>query len=291
MRVNRSTMSLVLAATFCASSTCGALAEKITYTFFAEGGNITGALGSTQITSGDSFILTFVSDTANVQSFNYTPGDVVGWVNGVGTASITLVNPDSVPIETATFDPSDGIFISVDNVNGGVGFGSNYVSPTDSSFQDFPPLFNPVYPFGVRPCLSMLVPSCGTVGDSILNAGMTATERYNNGMPGTGYNLKSEASYSGPIDFGPDGVGGISCLGFPAQCNDPTGLGGVVLKTSLGNLVLDGIGNGSPFNVTDAGIFTATVPEPSTWAMMLFGFAGLGLIGYRQTRKRQAATA
>ena len=28
-----------------------------------------------------------------------------------------------------------------------------------------------------------------------------------------------------------------------------------------------------------------TVPEPSTWAMMLIGFAGLGYAGYRQTRR------
>jgi hypothetical protein len=27
-----------------------------------------------------------------------------------------------------------------------------------------------------------------------------------------------------------------------------------------------------------------TVPEASTWAMMLLGFAGLGFVGYRQTR-------
>jgi hypothetical protein len=33
------------------------------------------------------------------------------------------------------------------------------------------------------------------------------------------------------------------------------------------------------------------IPEPSTWAMMLLGFAGLGFLGYRQTRKGQAATA
>jgi hypothetical protein len=31
------------------------------------------------------------------------------------------------------------------------------------------------------------------------------------------------------------------------------------------------------------------VPEPSTWALMLFGFAGLGFMGYRASAKRQAA--
>jgi hypothetical protein len=31
------------------------------------------------------------------------------------------------------------------------------------------------------------------------------------------------------------------------------------------------------------------VPEPSTWAMMLIGFAGLGLAGYRWSREKSAA--
>lgn len=32
----------------------------------------------------------------------------------------------------------------------------------------------------------------------------------------------------------------------------------------------------------DIAFVPSTVPEPSTWAMMLFGFAGLGFLGYRQ---------
>jgi PEP-CTERM motif len=34
---------------------------------------------------------------------------------------------------------------------------------------------------------------------------------------------------------------------------------------------------------------TLTVPEPSTWSMMLMGFAGLGFAGYRASRKMAAA--
>jgi hypothetical protein len=44
-------------------------------------------------------------------------------------------------------------------------------------------------------------------------------------------------------------------------------------------------------DITHAGPFNATfsltglvVPEPSTWAMMLIGFAGLGFVGYRRAR-------
>jgi hypothetical protein len=32
-----------------------------------------------------------------------------------------------------------------------------------------------------------------------------------------------------------------------------------------------------------------TVPEPSTWAMMMLGFAGLGFAGYRKSRKAAIA--
>jgi hypothetical protein len=32
----------------------------------------------------------------------------------------------------------------------------------------------------------------------------------------------------------------------------------------------------------------AAVPEPSTWAMMILGFAGIGFMGYRRSRKDQS---
>ena len=34
-----------------------------------------------------------------------------------------------------------------------------------------------------------------------------------------------------------------------------------------------------------------SIPEPSTWAMMLAGFAGLGFLGYRASRRETAAAA
>jgi PEP-CTERM motif len=36
---------------------------------------------------------------------------------------------------------------------------------------------------------------------------------------------------------------------------------------------------------------TSPVPEPSTWAMMLIGFAGLGYAGHRASRKSAALVA
>jgi hypothetical protein len=50
----------------------------------------------------------------------------------------------------------------------------------------------------------------------------------------------------------------------------------------------------SQFDMTASGnqiIATAGVPEPSTWALMLAGFAGIGLAGYRRSRKALFAPA
>jgi hypothetical protein len=54
---------------------------------------------------------------------------------------------------------------------------------------------------------------------------------------------------------------------------------------SVNDLTID---LGDP-NRTGAITLTAGVPEPSTWAMMLLGFAGLGFMAYR--RKQSAALA
>jgi hypothetical protein len=88
-------------------------------------------------------------------------------------------------------------------------------------------------------------------------------------------------------------VPGNISLNFPlTTASDPatlslwTGLGTqTVLLNSTGNPA-DTITNGS---VTGTLTFdftpTAAVPEPSTWAMMLIGFAGLGF-AFRQSRRR-----
>jgi hypothetical protein len=45
-----------------------------------------------------------------------------------------------------------------------------------------------------------------------------------------------------------------------------------------------------PLDVVETA-FAVTVPEPSTWAMLVAGFASLGLVGHRQSRKRTALAA
>ena len=56
-------------------------------------------------------------------------------------------------------------------------------------------------------------------------------------------------------------------------------------------IVVGGAGSTGDFDDLWAGgggggsfVYSGAVPEPSTWAMMLLGFAGLGLAGYRRAR-------
>jgi hypothetical protein len=39
------------------------------------------------------------------------------------------------------------------------------------------------------------------------------------------------------------------------------------------------------YDIGTTGDFTTAVPEPSTWAMMLFRFAGLGYASYRRSHR------
>jgi hypothetical protein len=48
---------------------------------------------------------------------------------------------------------------------------------------------------------------------------------------------------------------------------------------------------GPALGVNLTGTFTAAVPEPSTWAMMLLGFAGLGFMAYRKKSKSASMAA
>jgi hypothetical protein len=53
-----------------------------------------------------------------------------------------------------------------------------------------------------------------------------------------------------------------------------------------------GLGPNIDLTIEDDGVFAVggAVPESSTWAMMLLGFAGLGFMGWRSQRSRVPAT-
>jgi hypothetical protein len=83
-----------------------------------------------------------------------------------------------------------------------------------------------------------------------------------------------------------------SGLGFDVNKDPGAGEGTVVniFSTSSGGYTDNGstLISGTGFSLTPA---TAAVPERSTWALMLLGFAGLGLAGYRASRRRAQIAA
>ena len=79
----------------------------------------------------------------------------------------------------------------------------------------------------------------------------------------------------------------------PASSPDfqPTLPGGLAFTATTISVNVNGdnlaVGDQLILDVTTKGSMT-TVPEPSTWAMMLLGFAGLGFAGWRRTTARAA---
>jgi hypothetical protein len=89
--------------------------------------------------------------------------------------------------------------------------------------------------------------------------------------------------------------GGMSVSGLPFAGGFGAGVGGEVYLTQGTELdiVVGGAGVTNAFGGGGGGSFVwdpapvppqPAVPEPSTWAMMLIGFAGLGYAGYRKTK-------
>ena len=79
---------------------------------------------------------------------------------------------------------------------------------------------------------------------------------------------------------------------YPAPYLDLPGIGFYTTDGTAWNLYYTGpsyneLNNGG-FASGSGGSFTLSVPEPSTWAMMLAGFAGIGFAGYRARRRATA---
>ena len=84
--------------------------------------------------------------------------------------------------------------------------------------------------------------------------------------------------------------------GYSAAQNDAGTLGFIGAFNATNNLTIANSGGLLDPIVTGLGnpsgeAFFSAVPEPATWAMILVGFGAVGLVGYRNSRKAEAATA
>src|SRR5882757_9611835 len=128
-----------------------ALAMSVWYEADLWGGTASGTLNGKPFSNAD-VQLDFYGDTSTTQHYsvlNPPSGKTrtSGYINLKGTATFGIYSFNAstgryTTVGTGTFEPSAGIFISVDNTNGGIGFGSFGVSP---SHPGFPAPGQPVY--------------------------------------------------------------------------------------------------------------------------------------------------
>ena len=82
--------------------------------------------------------------------------------------------------------------------------------------------------------------------------------------------------FAGPIDFT---IAGLHVSDFTQNAKGYWGIVDVLGSHGTGEA------GGNMGVITTITSVTPSVPEPSTWAMMLLGFAGLGYAGFKRTRK------
>jgi hypothetical protein len=83
-------------------------------------------------------------------------------------------------------------------------------------------------------------------------------------------------------------------LGCPPQLSIRTSGGSACNGASGTGIFLSAVlPQGSNISMSESGskVIGTLIPEPSTWAMMLLGFAGLGFVGYRRTRRAKPQAA
>jgi hypothetical protein len=135
-------------------------------------------------------------------------------------------------------------------------------------------------PTVVRPVVGGL--GAEVSGDVFLTAGEDLT-LFVGGQGGSGLIAGGGGglgSGGGGSGFSGGGGGGYNDVGFGS------GGGGSYLASLFKDQVLTaGVNSG------DGSISIMAVPEPSTWGMMLAGFAGLGFLGWRGSRKTTAHAA
>jgi PEP-CTERM motif len=113
---------------------------------------------------------------------------------------------------------------------------------------------------------------------------------------GPGSPTLASATTGGPVGF-QSGVADITTLIFPADytsgatlSDSSTYLGATISSLGLtpGEYVVDWGSGAHADSLTIDVVSPTAVPEPSTWAMMLIGFAGVALAGYRRAKAGDA---
>jgi hypothetical protein len=120
--------------------------------------------------------------------------------------------------------------------------------------------------------------------DSTAGFGLATVEDFTPVQIGVGYSLLSDSQGNNEVNFY-GGAGAVETTGG----NHFSDRASPALWTSGSSA---NIAPGNTYNLVGGSTLTVTAaPEASTWAMMLVGFAGLGVVGYRRKQRPIAQTA
>jgi hypothetical protein len=229
--------------------------------------------GKIEIETGDDFVLTGQTHLTSATFTGLVPlGTSLSSVNGV-TVEIYRVFPNdsTVPpsgnVPTRANSPSDVAFVSRSSPDSTLSFTAGLVS---SSFTAANSVLNGIHPS----------PGQFTGGDGSV----------------TGQEVLFNVTFTTPLDLGADRyffvpqvqltAGEFFWLSSPKPIAAPADLQSWIRNEDLQPDWLrigTDITHEGPFNASFS--ISGSVPEPSTWAMMILGFAGLGFMAYRRKSK------
>lgn len=203
---------------------------------------------------------------ASAQAAPVTYSDFASWSNAVsGTATVTIPNPssqaDSIYPATVTY--------------GGVSFAGSATDPDPdrSGFFNVGPSYptgQPTHPavlamnqldFGV---VSILITLAAPVTAFSLNFGTLDFVNFAVDFLVNGQTFTIDST---PTVYQPNGFFGVT---------DLTPFTTVLVSSESENLFINNVAFGAA---------VSAIPEPSTWAMMILGFAGIGFLSYRRSRR------
>jgi hypothetical protein len=140
----------------------------------------------------------------------------------------------------------------------------------------------------------------GTLTDIVLTPTATASNQYD-GMFWRGqFENNKSGNFDGNVFADVTSAAGVTQFEFSglttSNDQDHLVIGFDEPKGSIGARILSveifvQSGDMKSFKQVDFSQFSSSVPEPSTWGMVLLGFAGLGYAGYRKTKSPAALFA
>jgi hypothetical protein len=211
----------------------------------------------------------------------------------VGQSTLPLSNTfPGNPGASATVSGASGASVEATaSASGGqlyVGGGSTYSAGAEASLLYYLEVVGPVAntPISAKVNYSIKISGNNTEkdddGDVIAQSGSSASLAIGENGTGVFYQNATQGNYSTPLTLYSDTIYFVEMeAAAQAESNGGIALGHAYVDP---NFTLGAGSNG--YSILYSPGITAGVPEPSTWAMMLLGFAGLGFAGYRRARSR-----